>query len=155
MNWYSGWTSTYMLYFPIEAMDRLKAWNENPLNRTFFTFTCILSRLGGNLNFKKCQLFERYKVKNLVLSFTKTYCFGFKQGCTEHATLSPMKFHSYAVKCKWFMFWRTCTFCADYVFLIHKESHLWFWLNIGKVSCLAWMERVLQYFTQVQVTLLV
>lgn len=47
-NWdvYCTWTDTLLepahtLYFPTEAMDRLEAWNENPLNRTFFTFPCI------------------------------------------------------------------------------------------------------------------
>lgn len=39
--------------FSIEAMDCLEAWNENPLNRTFFTFTRILSRLGEDPEFKK------------------------------------------------------------------------------------------------------
>lgn len=37
----TAWTSSHTLYFSIEAMDCLKAPDENPLNRTFFTFTCI------------------------------------------------------------------------------------------------------------------
>lgn len=35
------------------SMDRLGAWNENPLNQTFFTFPCILSRLRESLAFSK------------------------------------------------------------------------------------------------------
>lgn len=38
------------------SMDRLGAWNENPLNRTFFTFPCILSQLGESLEFSKKML---------------------------------------------------------------------------------------------------
>lgn len=35
------------IFFSIEAMDRLKALNENPLNRTFFTSTCITAGVTG------------------------------------------------------------------------------------------------------------
>lgn len=36
-----------VFFFSIEAMDRLKALNENPLNRTFFTSTCITAGVTG------------------------------------------------------------------------------------------------------------
>lgn len=64
------------------SMDRLGAWNENPLNRTFFTFPCILSQLGESLEFSKKNVvflspLRQKPQKQPVLRFNKMLLFFF------------------------------------------------------------------------------